>query len=264
MKSKAMRLLSLLPHKPGEFCERVSEFTGVRLDSLLKNRPKYQTVCFEAGISTIFDGRDADLKKTLAERTLETFEDRVRQRERELPSNAPFARSHNGDTLLGRLCYAVARSIRPSAVAETGVCYGVTSAYLLAALEANNQGHLYSIDLPPLGENGDDFVGWLVPPDLRHRWTLQRGTSGRLLGPLVAGLGSIDLFVHDSQHTYKNMKDEFATAWPALRGGGVLISDDVEGNEAFLQLMQSGEPALSLVIRENNKDALLGVAVKRK
>jgi predicted O-methyltransferase YrrM len=264
MTSKAIRLLSLLPRKPGEFYERISEFTGGRLDSLLQNRPNYETVGFEDGLSSILDGRNADLKNALSESALKIFEERVWQRERELPPNAPFTRLHNGDALLGRLCYAVARSLRPSVVAETGVCYGVTSAYLLAALEANNEGHLYSIDLPPLGENGDDYVGWLVPQELRHRWTLQRGTSGRLLGPLVAGLGSLDLFVHDSQHTYKNMKEEFATAWPALRGGGVLISDDVEGNQAFLQLMQSGEPALSLVIREKNKDALLGVAVKRK
>jgi predicted O-methyltransferase YrrM len=264
MKSKAIRLLSLLPRKPGEFYDRVSEFTGVRLDSLLQNRPKYQTIDFEDAISTIFDGRDAGLNKKLAERALKTFEDRVWQRERELPSNAPFVRLHNGDALLGRLCYAVTRSLRPRAVVETGVCYGVTSAYLLAALQANEEGHLYSVDLPPLGENGDDYVGWLVPPELRDRWTLQRGRSSRLLGPLIAGLGTIDLFVHDSQHTYKNMKEKFDTAWPALRGGGVLISDDVEGNEAFLQLTQSGEPALSLVIREENKEALVGVAVKRK
>jgi hypothetical protein len=140
----------------------------------------------------------------------------------------------------------------------------VTSAYILAALEANEQGHLYSIDLPPLGKNGDDYVGWLVPNELQKRWSLRRGTSRRLLGPLIAELGAIDLFVHDSLHTYKNMKHEFETVWPDLRVGGVLISDDIEGNAAFLQLALSKKLDRSVVIQEKNKDALLGVAVKRK
>jgi hypothetical protein len=156
------------------------------------------------------------------------------------------------------------RAIRPSVVIETGVCYGVTSAYLLAALDANGEGHLYSIDLPPLGKNGEDYVGWLVPKELQKRWTLRRGASQRILGPLIAELGSVDIFIHDSLHTYKNMKHEFETAWPALRSGGVLIADDIEGNAAFLQLAQSKDLDRSIVIREKNKDALLGVAVKRE
>jgi predicted O-methyltransferase YrrM len=264
MNSKAISLLSLLPHRPVEFCERVAEFASGRIEPILHKPPAYDTVDVEDGMSTILKSQNCDVEQLLSEAALATVEEEVLRRQAELPANAPFARYHNGDIRLGRLCYAVARALRPLAVAETGVCYGVTSAYLLAALEANGQGHLYSIDLPPLGENGDDFVGWLVPTHLRSRWTLQRGTSARLLRPLLKGLRAIDLFIHDSLHTYRNMTEEFQAAWPALRGGGVLISDDVEGNPAFLQLMRAAKPELALVIQEKNKSALLGVAVKRK
>src|SRR5579863_584889 len=150
MKSKIFRLLSLLHQRPAEFCDRVAGFTGSRLDSVLHSRPDYQTVDVECGISSLFERQNLNLNEMLGESALARIEERLVQREIELPANAPFARYHNGDKWLGRLCYAVVRALRPRAVTETGVCYGVTSAYLLAALRANNEGHLYSIDLPPL------------------------------------------------------------------------------------------------------------------
>jgi predicted O-methyltransferase YrrM len=261
---KTLDLISNLRRNPSEFQDRVSAILSVRWESSFGRRPAYPTVGVEKGMEFLLGTLGRNFANALDEPQLAQIEKSVSKKQGELPENAPFAKFHNGDTLLGRLCYAVARSIRPKTVIETGVCYGVTSACVLAALEVNEQGHLYSIDLPPLGKNGDDYVGWLVPNELQHRWTLRRGTSRRLLGPLVEELGPIDLFVHDSLHTYKNMKKEFENAWPALRPGGILISDDIEGNAAFLQLAQSKELGRSVVIQEKNKGALLGVAVKRR
>jgi predicted O-methyltransferase YrrM len=261
---KTFDLISNLRWNPSEFRDRVSAILSVRWESSFYRRPHYQAVPVEKGMEFLLRALGQGFAEALDDPNLTQIERRISGRQAELPGNAPFAKSHNGDTRLGRLCYAVARSIRPRTVIETGVCYGVTSAYLLAALEMNEQGHLYSIDLPPLGKDGDDYVGWLVPNELQKRWTLRRGASRRLLSPLIAELGAIDLFVHDSLHTYKNMKNEFETVWPALRSGGVLISDDIEGNSAFLQLAQSKELNQSVVIREKNKDALLGVVVKRE
>jgi hypothetical protein len=48
-----------------------------------------------------------------------------------------------------------------------------------------------------------------------------------------------------------------------LRAGGVLISDDVEYNGAFLELVQRDDAVFSMVIKEGEKNALFGVAVKR-
>jgi predicted O-methyltransferase YrrM len=261
-----MKSLELISHlrNPSEFLDRVSAIFTVRRESFFGSPPKYQTVGVEEGLECLIDTFGYEIAIALEEPNLAQIEKRVGEKQADLPPSAPFARSHNGDALLGRLCYALARTIRPKAVVETGVCYGVSSAYLLAALETNREGRLYSIDLPPLGKDGDNYVGWLVPGNLRRRWTFERGTSRRLLGPLAEMLGSIDLFVHDSQHTYKNMKFEFETAWPALRPGGVLISDDVEGNAAFSELTRRRDVASFAVIREKDKSALVGVAVKRQ
>ena len=49
----------------------------------------------------------------------------------------------------------------------------------------------------------------------------------------------VDLFVHDSDHSYGHMLWEYSTAWPRLSGGGVLYSDDIEWNSAFRDFSQS-------------------------
>jgi hypothetical protein len=150
----------------------------------------------------------------------------------------------------GVYLYAVLRTVRPEVVVETGVANGFSTAFSLLALHANGEGHLYSIDLPREvgrayepgtfyeGEGragippGSD-PGWLIPPPLKERWTLILGRSQEELPPLLERLGTVDTFMHDSEHSFDCMWFEFNAAWPALRPGGVLVSDDVNSTEAF-------------------------------
>ena len=53
--------------------------------------------------------------------------------------------------------------------------------------------------------------------------------------PLLSRIGNIDIFLHDSDHSFRNMMLEFKTAWPYLRLGGILIADDASLNDAFLR-----------------------------
>jgi predicted O-methyltransferase YrrM len=150
----------------------------------------------------------------------------------------------------GTYLYAVLRTVEPVVAVETGVANGFSTAFSLLALQANGQGHLHSIDLPR--EVGREYEpgmfyegegragippgsqsGWLIPEDLRERWTLVSGKSQDELPPLLARLGTIDTFMHDSEHSFDCMWFEFNAAWPALRPGGVLVSDDVNSTEAF-------------------------------
>jgi predicted O-methyltransferase YrrM len=150
----------------------------------------------------------------------------------------------------GAYLYAVVRTLRPRIAVETGVANGFSTAFLLQAFEANGEGGLYSIDLPRevgreyapgtfyegegrAGIPPDSEPGWLVPQDLKSRWTLILGRSQDELPPLLERLGTIDFFMHDSEHSFECMSFEFGQAWPALRPGGVLVSDDVNSNEAF-------------------------------
>lgn len=135
--------------------------------------------------------------------------------------------------------YAICRLLRPKVVVETGVASGMSSAYVLQSLHDNQEGRLYSIDLP----NADTEAllgkvlttlpegrgpGWLVPEWLRDRWDLRIGKSADLLPPLLEELGRLDIFLHDSEHSFENMMFEFNAAWPRLGSRGLLLSDDVD------------------------------------
>jgi len=60
------------------------------------------------------------------------------------------------------------------------------------------------------------------------------GESAKVLPRLLNDLGCIDFFLHDSRHLYKTMMKEYDIAWPNLREGGLLLSDDVIENDAFI------------------------------
>lgn len=49
---------------------------------------------------------------------------------------------------------------------------------------------------------------------------------------LLAEIGKVDIFLHDSEHTYDNMMFEYATAWDYLPKGGLLLSHDISWNNA--------------------------------
>lgn len=145
--------------------------------------------------------------------------------------------------------YAILRTLKPKIAVETGVANGFSTAFALLALERNGEGHLYSVDFPReigrdeetgfyqgTGKAGippESTSGWLIPEHLRGRWTLRLGRSQDELPPLLESLGTIDSFLHDSEHSFDCMWFEFTSAWPRLREGGVLISDDVNSTEAF-------------------------------
>lgn len=130
--------------------------------------------------------------------------------------------------------YAAIRAFRPGIVVETGVANGVSSSYLLLAMEKNGVGKLHSIDI---GDNSyvpaGKTTGWIVPEFLKRRWDFRIGDSKVLLPKLLEELGSIDVFIHDSLHVYDHMLWEYRAAFPYLRPGGLLFSDDALWNKAF-------------------------------
>ena len=144
--------------------------------------------------------------------------------------------------------YLLVRALQPMTVVETGVSYGFSTAYLLQGLEDNHAGVLHSIDLPNLDPSGyvnPDGVqdhshvraasetGSVIPPGLRARWKLTLGPSSAELEPLLDRVGPIELFFHDSEHSFANMSREYRLAWPHLAPGGYVASDDVDANAAF-------------------------------
>lgn len=143
--------------------------------------------------------------------------------------------------------YCLVRSLRPTWVVETGVAQGSSSLFVLSALQANGFGELISIDKPnynPIGyryesepDRSDPVYlkkslepGWLVPANLRARWSVLLADSRRGLPQITHEVG---LFAHDSEHSYENMMFEYNWAWNHLGWGGFLVSDDVAWNDSF-------------------------------
>jgi predicted O-methyltransferase YrrM len=152
-----------------------------------------------------------------------------------------------GQTRGGSELYMIVRALRPNIVVETGVSAGFSTAYMLQAMADNQLGKLYSIDIPnyeleyfpKIGKNSVRFLpdgvqtGFAVPDRLKLRWELRVGKAQHVLQALLDEVGKIDLFLHDSEHTYANMMLEFRVAWDHLTNDGLLLADDVSWNKAF-------------------------------
>jgi hypothetical protein len=174
-----------------------------------------------------------------------------------------FAGWDDGDEGLVRMAWCLARHLRPRTVIETGVGRGLTSAALLRALRQNGAGHLWSIDLPPLAEHElSSQTGAAVTAAHAGDWSLLRGSSRRTLPALVRTLNTVDLFVHDSMHTGRNVNFELAQVWPALPDGGAVLVDDVHRNATFGTFAREHPRAASFVSRSDDGRALFGCLVK--
>lgn len=144
-----------------------------------------------------------------------------------------------------QMLYFLIRKTKPQIVVETGVAAGESTSYILQALHDNKLGELYSIDLPfqwyIYGNHKlhldslspSKKPGYLIPNKLKKNWKLILGDTHKMLPKLLKQLGKIDIFFHDSKHTYQTMIFEYKTAWPYIKKGGILISDDVDYTSAF-------------------------------
>lgn len=154
-----------------------------------------------------------------------------------------FAGWNDGDPALGRASWCLVRHTKARSLVETGVARGLTTAVLLEALQRNGgPGRLWSIDLPPLGVPvAQQEIAAAVPAEARIRWTYVHGSSRRRLPRLLNDLAGVDVFVHDSLHTQRNVLFELTTVWPFLRPGGAVLVDDVDFNAAFSAWRAGGD-----------------------
>jgi predicted O-methyltransferase YrrM len=131
--------------------------------------------------------------------------------------------------------YGLTRWLRPSVVVESGGFIGMSSAFILKAFADEELGtaKLYSIEL-----SDDCEQGALIPGALRSAasFIAMRGRIEDLLKRSQLP-PSIDMFLHDSSHSYRHMLWEFRQFWPRLRDGGLLVSHDVQMNAAFPEFM---------------------------
>ncbi len=161
------------------------------------------------------------------------------------------------------LHYALVRLLKPAIVVETGGTPGSSSAFMLRAMQRNEQGRLVTLDLAALEMVGRLNTeaeanwyalmpktlppGWIVPEGLRVRQEQVLGDARETLPGVLEIYPEIDLFVHDSDHSYDHMTWEMTIAWPHLKPGGILLVDDIYLHNAFYDFAdQMGLPTLEL------------------
>jgi len=89
-----------------------------------------------------------------------------------------------------------------------------------------------------------------IPSELKSRQKIILGDSRIELPILLNKLGTVDVYLHDSLHTYEHMVFEYTEAWNHLVKGGLLLSDDVAGwPSAFIDFCEYRQLAYSLVGR---------------
>jgi hypothetical protein len=187
------------------------------------------------------------------------------------PGPESFLAWNDGDAGLVRTIWCLTRHLRPDKVVETGVAHGVTSRFILEALHRNGAGQLWSIDLPPIEENWRKQVGIAVGNRFADRWSYIKGSSRLRLPKLLSQIGQIDLFIHDSLHSERNVRFELDRAWVALRPGGALVVDDVDANWGFRSFTQAFSNHQSMIceaepihpdLRRFNKRGQFGIILK--
>jgi len=158
--------------------------------------------------------------------------------------------------------YGLCKIMKPDIIVETGIAYGQSSSYILKALKENNKGILYSIDNVFRPWESLEMIGNAIPQNLRKRWKLVVGSSVVKLEETLQ-YKTIDVFLHDSLHTYKNMLFEYNTSWPFIKKNGFLISDDVSENNAFLDFYSIVNGFPILMTSNQDKEIFLGIIRKK-
>lgn len=257
--SKAKQWVRLVGERPSEALDRLRTVVAVRADRMLARQPHYTAGSFEEASRALTSHLEVDVTPFLDE--LVSVNALAQSRATTLGASSPIASAHDGDPMVTQLCYLACRALKPQAVLETGVASGVTTLYILSALEKNGAGHLHSIDFPPLGEGVEEAVGAMVPSELCGHWSLHRGVSRKIMPAVIRQMGTVDVFVHDSLHTYRNILRELTVVTPFLSERAVVISDDIDSNCAFAEWCQQSKPEFTIVISESSKDRLLGFAI---
>jgi hypothetical protein len=173
----------------------------------------------------------------------------------------------DAESWLSRAVWCVARHTRPEVAIETGVAHGVTSRVVLEALRHNDFGHLWSIDLPfPFDHRLHGETGAVITDACRTRWSYLEGSSSQRLPPLVAKVGHVEMFIHDSLHTAKNTLFEMEQAASVMSPGGVMVVDDIgESHDSFTTFTRRNPQYQAIICRASDRKGkwgIFGIAVK--
>ncbi len=131
-----------------------------------------------------------------------------------------------------RSIYAAVKLMRPRVMVETGVGPGTTSTAILNAMKGTG-GRLYSFDLGvKFGQSEQIPVGAVVPKEFRDDWELILGDSSNTLPREIKRIAPVDIFFHDSDHTYEHVTFELETFMEYAAEKFLVIIDNFNWSDA--------------------------------
>ncbi len=113
--------------------------------------------------------------------------------------------------------------------------------------------------MPYLGQDGDQYVGYVIPEELKQNWKLYRFADKESLPKIFENTKEIDVVHYDSDKAYNGMIWAYGELYKKLRDGGVFISDDINDNSAFQDFCESKGIDPTIIAFENK---FIGVFVK--
>ncbi len=164
-------------------------------------------------------------------------------------SGTNYAKNFDCEIGLASFLHAYVIQNQPKVIIETGVANGITTNVIMHAL-AQVGGTLHSFDVDPKTENV-----YRGPGDWKFH--LLTGEFEKDLTRQVSEIGTVNLWIHDSNHGYRWQSFEYELAKKTLSCGGLLISDDIDSSTAW-GLASKGSFGRSFGIFDNRK--FFGVA----
>ncbi len=260
---KYIAIVAFLCTKPQWGIQRIKQRIRQWKDRWHKKRVVEYNNClysFEDAITSVTHLQVPEIKKLRASASVAELKQYISDAISHV-SGPSFPLSSCASFILGEACYIVCRALKPKVVIETGVAYGITTAFILKALEENQQGILYSVDLPLPILGYKKSVGLAVPPQLKERWRLHIGAAEHVLPGILKTVTGLGIFVRDSHHTYASMLREFEIVWPYLNSGGLIISDDADINDALLDFA-GAKKVTPVMIPQPEKQVKIGMFLK--
>jgi len=152
-----------------------------------------------------------------------------------LTASVPFFAFADGEARFGRRLgwYVLVRILKPRVVVESGIDKGLGTCLLAAALQRNHTegspGRLYALDLQP-------GAGWLVQAPYDSAVEFRFGDSHATLRKMRE---QIDLFVHDSDHSYEHESEEYRIIKEWLSDVALVLSDNAHKSTALMDFAES-------------------------
>ncbi|NQT75669.1 MAG: class I SAM-dependent methyltransferase [Candidatus Omnitrophica bacterium] len=183
--------------------------------------------------------------------------------------------------------YLLTKMLRPRIIIETGCNVGFSSTFIALAIKENDNGCMFytmdprlehypqgspisfkysherqqEINYYSLSLRGKHEPLGIVPQDLRKYIIFKAGRSSNILPDLLKDNPKIDIFFHDSDHSYRNAIWECTTIWPYLRTGGYVLVHDVSHNlafkEAFSKMEISTKEDNMGIVKKTDKDSIM-------